>query len=332
MPNSIEIFQNTLLQLILRQGTDSTRQNVVLKSGELGYTTDTKKLYVGDGTTLGGTLVGGTYAGSATNITTLSPASIGDLAYDTDNNNLYRLKLNDGSNIADWELIGGVYSAFDTTLTFSADNKVSVGTISGDNISLNALANPIHLNGSNQIALSAKIPLDEIAPKSGDTLKLPSKIQIGSNTFTFSNTAYSNGNVFYIDVDGEVTTGDFSTINNSVSFNTNQNLSGGNAKIARNNIRTIGRVLGRNSIPGVTYTVSLSDIGKTLLCHSTTTTVVGFSSLSSAGGVIGILTGVNPISVVNINTLTIQPANSFGQYEFNNVEWELVFDLPLSTT
>lgn len=331
MPNSIEIFQNTLLQLIVRQGTDSTRQNVVLKSGELGYTTDTKKLYVGDGTTLGGVMVGRTYAGSATNITTLSPASNGDLAYDTDNNKLYRLSANDGSNIGDWELIGGVYSASDATLTFSIDNKVAVGTISGGNISPNALSNPIYLNGSNQIALSAKVTLDEIVPRSGDSVKLPNKIQIGSNTFTFSNESYSNGDVFYIEM-GEVVTRTPATISDAVSYTTNQSLSGTNAKIARNNIRTIGRVIGRNEIPGVTYVVSLSDIGKTLRCDATTTTVVGFSALSTAGGVVGILTDVAPVSVFNVNTVTIQPANSFGQYEFNNVEWELVFDLPLSTS
>jgi len=329
--NSIELFQNTLLQLIVRQGTDSTRQNVVLKSGELGYTTDTKKLYVGDGTTLGGTLIGKTYAGSATNITTLSPASNGDLAYNTDNNKLYRLSSNDGSNIADWELIGGVYSPLNTTLTFSSDNKVSVGTISGANISVNALSNPIHLNGSNQIALSARTTLDEIVPRTGDSVKLPNKIQIGSNTFNFSNESYANGDVFYIG-GGQVKTGSVASINDSVSYTINQELSGTNAKIARDNTRTIGRVIGRNNIPGVTYVVSLSDIGKTLRCHSTTTTVTGFSALPSAGGVIGILTGVNPVSVFDVNTVTIQPANSFGQYEYNNVVWELVFDLPLTTS
>ena len=331
MSNSIEIFQNTLLQLIVRQGTDSTRQNVVLKSGELGYTTDTKRLYVGDGTTVGGTLIGNAYAGSATNITSLSPASIGDLAYDTDNNKLYRLQSSDGSNIGDWELIGGVYSANDTTLTFTADNKVSVGTISGSNITPNALSNPIHFNGSNQISLSAKVTLDEIVPRTGISIKLPNRIQIDSNTFVFANESYSDGDVFYIDA-GEIKTASVASITNAVSFTINQGLSAENSKIARDNIRTIGRVIGRNNIPGVTYIVSLSDIGKTLRCHSTTTTVTGFSALSSAGGVIGILTGVNPVSVFDVNTVTIQPANSFGQYEYNNVVWELVFDLPLSTS
>jgi len=217
MSNSIEIFQNTLLQLIVRQGTNSDRLNVILKSGELGYTTDTKKLYVGDGVTLGGSLIGKTYAGSATNITTLAPSEIGDLAFDSDNNNLYRLKENSGSNIGDWELIGGVYGAADSTISISPDNKISVGSISATNISVNSFERPIFINGSNQIALSARIPLDEIIPKSGDTLKIPSKIQIGANTFTFSSVTPLDGQVFYIN-GGEVTTSDFASINNAVKY------------------------------------------------------------------------------------------------------------------
>ena len=43
----------------LRRGTDSERQSVVFAEGELVYTTDSKELYVGDGTTLGGIKITG---------------------------------------------------------------------------------------------------------------------------------------------------------------------------------------------------------------------------------------------------------------------------------
>lgn len=46
------------MALRLRRGTDAERGTVTPLSGELIYTTDTKKLYVGDGTTVGGTEVG----------------------------------------------------------------------------------------------------------------------------------------------------------------------------------------------------------------------------------------------------------------------------------
>ena len=51
---SIEILENTLIKLLVRRGTDADRKNIVLEAGELGYTTDMERLFVGDGTTAGG--------------------------------------------------------------------------------------------------------------------------------------------------------------------------------------------------------------------------------------------------------------------------------------
>lgn len=47
------------MALRLRRGTDDERLSVVFAEGELVYTTDTKELYVGDGSTLGGLRVTG---------------------------------------------------------------------------------------------------------------------------------------------------------------------------------------------------------------------------------------------------------------------------------
>lgn len=46
------------MALRLRRGTDAERQTILPLQGELIYVTDTKKLYVGDGATQGGVLVG----------------------------------------------------------------------------------------------------------------------------------------------------------------------------------------------------------------------------------------------------------------------------------
>ena len=55
------------MALRLRRGTDAERLLITPLEGELIYTTDTKLLYVGDGTTVGGTLVTGSGgSGSAT--------------------------------------------------------------------------------------------------------------------------------------------------------------------------------------------------------------------------------------------------------------------------
>jgi len=47
------------MALRIRRGTDAERQTIIFAEGELVYTTDTKDLYVGDGTTFGGIPAGG---------------------------------------------------------------------------------------------------------------------------------------------------------------------------------------------------------------------------------------------------------------------------------
>ena len=47
------------MALQLRRGTSGTRTTITPAAGELIYTTDTKLVYVGDGSTAGGTLVTG---------------------------------------------------------------------------------------------------------------------------------------------------------------------------------------------------------------------------------------------------------------------------------
>jgi len=50
-------------RILFRRGPDAGRGTVILDSGEPGWTTDTKKLYVGDGATYGGILVSGAGGG-----------------------------------------------------------------------------------------------------------------------------------------------------------------------------------------------------------------------------------------------------------------------------
>lgn len=61
------------MALRLRRGTDAERQTITPAEGELIYTTDTKELYIGDGTTQGGNLVSAELSDDTT------PALGGDL-------------------------------------------------------------------------------------------------------------------------------------------------------------------------------------------------------------------------------------------------------------
>jgi hypothetical protein len=58
MANTINVTSDTVIKLIIRRGTDADRQNVIFYSGELGYTLDKKRVFVGDGVTQGGNVVG----------------------------------------------------------------------------------------------------------------------------------------------------------------------------------------------------------------------------------------------------------------------------------
>lgn len=52
------------MALKIRRGSDTVRQTITPSEGELLYTTDTKKIFVGDGSTLGGTEVSGVNSGT----------------------------------------------------------------------------------------------------------------------------------------------------------------------------------------------------------------------------------------------------------------------------
>lgn len=58
------------MALQLRRGTDAERKLAVFSTGEIIYTTDTKKVFVGDGTTAGGKLVGGLAEAGLREVTT----------------------------------------------------------------------------------------------------------------------------------------------------------------------------------------------------------------------------------------------------------------------
>ena len=67
------------MALRLRRGTDAERLLITPLEGELIYTTDTKKLYVGDGITIGGIAIN-TAGGGGGGLADLSNSSINDLA------------------------------------------------------------------------------------------------------------------------------------------------------------------------------------------------------------------------------------------------------------
>lgn len=92
---SFEITDTTILKILVRRGFDNERINIALTEGELGYTVDTKRLFIGDGLQGGGNVVGNLFYGTTTqidNFITNTPGlQPGDTVYDTDENILYAM-------------------------------------------------------------------------------------------------------------------------------------------------------------------------------------------------------------------------------------------------
>jgi len=82
MASSIAITQDTVVKILIRRGTNAERQSTTLTEGELGYTIDTQRLYIGDGITQGGIPIGNTFLGLVANKNTYSSiAHTGDTIY-----------------------------------------------------------------------------------------------------------------------------------------------------------------------------------------------------------------------------------------------------------
>lgn len=123
------------MALRLRRGTNAERLTIIPQEGELVYTTDTKELYAGDGTTVGGNRITGT--------TEDSPAALTrDL--DLDSNNITgtgNININgtvtasfDGDLIGDvlGDVQGSVFSQGSTLLVDALDGIIPAENIRGE--------------------------------------------------------------------------------------------------------------------------------------------------------------------------------------------------------
>jgi len=180
MSKKIEILENTLLKLLVRRGQDTDRQNITLNQGELGYTTDGKRLFVGDGQTLGGIITGNKFKGSVTNHLTITGMVEGDIAFNSTTRSLYAYVSNA------WVKVSQVLAAGNSTITINeVTGTIIVGTLSANNFHTDALGNSLELV-SGRISLSAtQIKTDQINTNTATHLKLPEKLNINAVQYSF---------------------------------------------------------------------------------------------------------------------------------------------------
>lgn len=114
-----------IVKLKVRRGTDAQRRSVVLDQGELGYTVDTKRIFVGNGVLSGGINVASKNHTPLTNYFSLSNtnAQTGDIAIA--NNLVYQLTGTDFSILSGW---ANISQSFDSSIfTYDGSNVVSIG-------------------------------------------------------------------------------------------------------------------------------------------------------------------------------------------------------------
>ena len=118
----------TIVKLKVRRGSDAQRQTIVLDQGEVGYTLDTRRLFIGDGSTYGGQSIANKNVGPFAAASNLGPddspgRQVGDIGYA--NSKLYMLtSTNYTDALSGYAYIGNVPD--DTTLEFDSDNKLKV--------------------------------------------------------------------------------------------------------------------------------------------------------------------------------------------------------------
>lgn len=112
-----------IIKLTVRRGTDTERQSIVLDEGELGYTTDTKRLFVGDGYSLGGKPVGNTTYIEAVSAsrTSLLSAVPGDCVYES--NLFWTLTALPPTTPSNW---AATYTKIDNSLSYKSNGQLQL--------------------------------------------------------------------------------------------------------------------------------------------------------------------------------------------------------------
>ncbi len=178
--SSIEITDNTIVRSLIRKGDNTTRLRVTLLSGELGYTTDTKRLFVGDGSTAGGVISGNKFLGSASEGAGVASLNVqpGDLV--VNNGNLYARNVDgsgdpvllDGDN-AGYTKVGNTANIDGNGLQIDSDNNLNVLV---DNIT-------IEIDSSSEELKVKEVPLNKLETGAANSIVANGNATVNSPSY-----------------------------------------------------------------------------------------------------------------------------------------------------
>jgi len=188
-----------IVKLKLRRGTDSQRQLVILEQGELGYTTDTKRVWVGDGALSGGNIVGNIVHAplNVVNKTGITNAVKGDLVLEQ--GLLYQLSGTDYSQASSWGFVGT--SVDNDTIEYNTNNQLVIKSLSSnlaDNVDNETIiftsTGVLSVSSVDQRQMSSSSFGNGIQGGSGSTIQLDvDTSQFGFTTNQLQLTAIDNG-------------------------------------------------------------------------------------------------------------------------------------------
>jgi len=173
-----------IIKLKIRRGSEVERRQIVLEQAELGYTTDTRRLFIGNGSSLGGEVVGSKVHSVLTSSDTrnlVNDAYRGDLVYE--NNFLYQLTGTDYSQLTSWGFVGSTVDGssieYDGARKLSVkDSGISTAMIQTSAVTLNKLDTAIlyssgglGFNATQGISANADTNIFEITNSNVITLK-----------------------------------------------------------------------------------------------------------------------------------------------------------------
>lgn len=169
MPSTI------IIKLKLRRGTNEQRKLAILEQGEFGYTTDTKRVFIGDGLTYGGNVVGSKFNLPISNtylLTSLNSIQ-GDVVYA--GTTLYQLTGTNFDQISAWGRLNTNVSPDNITLEYTGDPavlSVKANSIGSTSFATNAAYNLGGLVATPSNGLSAKVDASTITITNNNTLSV----------------------------------------------------------------------------------------------------------------------------------------------------------------
>ena len=250
-----------IIQLKIRRGTNEQRKLVTLAEGEMGYCIDTKRTFIGDGTTLGGTPLTNKILTTGTSPTT-TPSEVGDIT--VYQSRLLQLTSADYTDINNWSYIG------------PATDNTTVGLSSnGSDYKLNLIQTGIQLLSgleySNTLGLSGiKVKVD------GSTIEITTSnnlnvIDSGISTSKIADDAVTTAKI----LDSAVTTAKIA--DSAVTIAKINNASWGDSLSASGTVLNVlydSQTLSQSANNGKYYTTLLDQSGINL--NSTNAAITSF--------------------------------------------------------